>query len=588
MSNSLQPNRTQFNAASVGPRLPSSTSRSSPIITLSKPLFVNGIRPPAPLRTRNRPPSWDYHPSRAVLRHRKVVKQSTSPLVTSCMTYDEECRTFLVARKVFFNRTKWKAPTLMIIRDFFALEDVSGSEIPGIRSHYSPNLSIVFSMSRNSSGRTSSQLSEKYIQDSFHSYLKSSLTQAKAERLLDVDVLASAEGDLMVTGPALCLYFAALRCTTNPPSVPLPRSSKSGGSQAMELSYDNCPPAFVSFLRVWANAVPSIQSLAPEAQHDLARVICGLELLMSETAPIIHGIAADLRAVAIEISQRRSFQDRYASDLQAALDAGVTPETLSPRKASFVPPPVYDATPRTSPNVSPRPSLESITPSLPPRPTHSVPPQSPGFLSPYSPQSSTSSFPPRSPSPSILTQDSPAIEFIRETLYASLADALERQPSLRSLLKRDPSRAYFASVAFAILDVSSTSITRDGSVIGVLGKPLTLAECPRELRPFMTELAAIGAQAKVMEEEDNQTAMRLAERGQDIPLSRVDRVKMMLEEGVGYERGLQEANNGRRSVEGRAVAFANRINALSLGMTKLRAFRERQGDVFKVLAGIGS
>ena len=46
----------------------------------------------------------------------------------------------------------------------------------------------------------SSHLSEKYIQDSFHSYLKSSLTQARAERLLDVDVLASAAGDLMITG----------------------------------------------------------------------------------------------------------------------------------------------------------------------------------------------------------------------------------------------------------------------------------------------------------------------------------------------------------------------------------------------------
>ena len=47
---------------------------------------------------------------------------------------------------------------------------------------------------------TDSQLSEVYIQDCFHSYLRSSLTQAKAEKLLDVDVLASAEGDLMITG----------------------------------------------------------------------------------------------------------------------------------------------------------------------------------------------------------------------------------------------------------------------------------------------------------------------------------------------------------------------------------------------------
>ena len=43
-------------------------------------------------------------------------------------------------------------------------------------------------------------LGEEYVQDAFHSYLKSSLAQAKAERLLDVEVLSSAEGDLMITG----------------------------------------------------------------------------------------------------------------------------------------------------------------------------------------------------------------------------------------------------------------------------------------------------------------------------------------------------------------------------------------------------
>lgn len=44
------------------------------------------------------------------------------------------------------------------------------------------------------------KLSEEYVQDSFHSYLKSSLTHAKVERLLEPEVLASAEGDLMITG----------------------------------------------------------------------------------------------------------------------------------------------------------------------------------------------------------------------------------------------------------------------------------------------------------------------------------------------------------------------------------------------------
>ncbi|KAJ6497063.1 hypothetical protein C8R47DRAFT_1113697 [Mycena vitilis] len=429
------------------------------------------------------------------------------------------------------------------------------------------------------------QLSESYIQDAFHSYLKSSLTQAKAERLLDADILSSAEGDLMITGPALCLYFAALRCTTNPPSVPLPRHTKN--SQPMELSYDNCPEAFVSFLRVWSNTVPAIQALAPEHQHDLARMICNLEPLITPLQPSLNGIAADLRAVAIEISQRRSFQDRYAGDLQAALDSGAIPSSPGSKRAAFVPPPSYDASPASSAPSSPRSSVDSHLQASPQYANHDLPPQSPSYLSP--PGSGMSSgFPPRTPSPKILAQNSPAIEFIRETLYASLADALDEQPSLRSLLKTDPGRAYFASVAFAILDVATTSMTADGAVIGVLGQNLTLAQCPPELRPFMSELAAIGRTARELQEEDDLTAMQCVQHGKPIPATRMDRVRLMLEQGVGYAQGRRDNEEGRRSVEGRAVSFTNRINALSLGMTRLKAFRERQADVFKVLSGIGA
>jgi hypothetical protein len=290
----------------------------------------------------------------------------------------------------------------------------------------------------------------------------------------------------------------------------------------------------------------------------------------------LKGIAADLRAVAIEISQRRSFQDRYASDLQVALDAG----SPNPRRASFVPPPVY----APPPNVSAPPSRDTVT----------VPQPSPGLLSsiPLSPNtSSTPSSQGSRASPSLFRQDSPAIEFIRETLYASLADVLERYSSLRQLLKQDPPKAYFASVAFAILDVSTNSINPDGSIMGILGKRLTLSECPQELRPFMIELSAIGQQARTMDEEDNQIAMKLVQQGRsdDIPLSRLDRVRLMWEKGIGYEHNDDyEGGGGRRSVEGRAVGFANKVNALGLALTRLKPFKERQEYVFKVLGGIGS
>lgn len=435
----------------------------------------------------------------------------------------------------------------------------------------------------------SARLTESYIQDAFHSYLKSSLTQAKAERLIDTELLSSAESDLVVIGPALVLYFAALRCTTNPPSVPLPRTSKQGGAP-VDLSADNCPPQFAQFLSVWANTVPTIQALSPEHQHDLARTICGLSPITEPREPSLNGIAADLRAVAIEISQRRSFQDRYASDLQAAIDAGGSNDLHV--KASFVPPPMYEPSSPSSAGPSPQFTSMNLPPISPRRGFMSMP--EPELLSPpplprrshsrsasqASSRSTDSAY--SSASSSSMFDAAPAIDLIRETLYAAVGDALAEHPSLRTLLARDPTRAYFASVAYAILAVSTTSITPSGSVRGVLGQELTLEECPPPLKPFMMEFAAIGRQAMEMREEDDTAAIQAVSTGKDIPEPRMDRVQTLLEHGIGY----QHDQDRRRSVEGRAVAFANRINALALGMTRLRGFRERQRDVFKVLAGV--
>ncbi|CCL98624.1 uncharacterized protein FIBRA_00626 [Fibroporia radiculosa] len=441
---------------------------------------------------------------------------------------------------------------------------------------------------------SSSTLPEEYVQEAFHSFLKSSLTQAKIEGLLPANVLSSAEGDLMIAGPALCLYFAALRSVTEPPSVPLPRQSKSSRSRdSFSLSEDNCPPSFRSFWRVWSQSVPEIQALIPEHQHDLARIICGLPPISSPINRRVNGIAADIRAVAIEISMRRTFQDRYAGDLQAALDAGSSGRKKF--KASFIPPPVYDAS--QSPVPSPSPSSSTFSP---------IPPS------------------PHSPTPTILAPDSPAIEFIRETLYAALAEVIERRSALRRYLHVDPPRAYFAAVAFAVLDVATSSMTHrqthtkalvdilpsehgeEATIQGVLGKTLTLSQCPPELRPFMAELCSIGQAAREMEEEDSLATVHALEQGEDPPAPRLDRVHEILQGGVGStfsdggshrSRSSRNSTTGHRSpesrrrttsTENRAVAFANRINALALSMTKLRAFRERQELVFKVLAGIGS
>jgi hypothetical protein len=160
------------------------------------------------------------------------------------------------------------------------------------------------------------------------------------------------------------------------------------------------------------------------------------------------------------------------------------------------------------------------------------------------------------------------------------------------MMKSDPPRAYFAAVGFAILDVTKTVVTEDGAIHGVMDQRLTVGMFPRELKPFMKEIVAIGSAVKDCEAEDDADAIEIISKGGVPPEPRIERTKKVLENGVGYNRrrsrGGEDPNSNRLSVRGRAVTLANRINALALGMTRLKAFRDRQNDVFTVLAGLGS
>ena len=335
----------------------------------------------------------------------------------------------------------------------------------------------------------------------------------------------------------------------------------------MRLSRETCPPAFASFVQVWVSAVPTIQALPSQHQHDLARVICNLSPLSQPVHTGINRLAADLRALAIEISQRRSFQERYRKDLQAALDAGEIGRGSRRghgATAHFMPPPVYDEKDSFS--------TGSRTPEPEPEPM------------PETEEPAASSSMPRS---STLAQTDSAITLIRETLFASLADVISCTPSLRHALDTDPPRAYFSSVALAILNVALTALTPDGGVRGVLGRVLTLKDCPEALRPMMQELGGIGQEAQLCVVEDNDDAMWLAAEGRPIPEPRMDRVRRILQSGVGYEESFSAAEDGRRSAEGRAVKFTNRVNRLALTLNSLPAFQSYAKDVFEVLRALG-
>ncbi|KAG8772776.1 hypothetical protein FRC15_002515, partial [Serendipita sp. 397] len=192
------------------------------------------------------------------------------------------------------------------------------------------------------SAASASSLTEAIVIHGFHEFLVNALSQAKLEKLLDEDTLASAETDVMISGPALCLYFGALRSKTDPPSVPIPGTTRS--SAPLILSEQSSPPAFKPLFHLWAKCVAPIQALSSAERHDLARIICDREPISGTPNVALNRIAADLRSVAIEITQRRTFQERYQNDLQQALDAGVTagPSGEKRRIAAFKPPPSYD------------------------------------------------------------------------------------------------------------------------------------------------------------------------------------------------------------------------------------------------------
>ncbi|TFK16943.1 hypothetical protein FA15DRAFT_676443 [Coprinopsis marcescibilis] len=419
------------------------------------------------------------------------------------------------------------------------------------------------------------QLSEAFIQESFHHHLKSSFAQAKLEGLLKGEVLSSAEKEFVITGPALCLYFAALRSNTDPPSVALPLGNTSR-KRKLNLSYHNCPPAFITFMKAWAKTVPPIQRLRPEYQHDLARAICGLEPLAQPTNAEINGYAASLRAVAIEIGQRRSFQDRVAASLEAELDVH-TPYT----------PPTFHLIPSSSrpPSIASCLSSRSSASSIPSWASSMF--EGARRSGSSSAVTSTSSLPiqaPPSPTTTVISELSPT-EMIRETLYTSLEKRSEQLPSLRKLLVIDRTRAYYASMAFSICDVATTETTSDGELRCVGGKRLKLTECTSEARPMLLELTKIGIQAKELDEEDRKEASGVSKEEGRAAVSRKTRVSWMLELGVGGGLNAEIGGDGAVSVDSKCLEFANRVNSLALSLTTLKAFSDTQDRVFNIVTG---
>ncbi|KAH8977924.1 hypothetical protein EDB86DRAFT_2763912, partial [Lactarius hatsudake] len=195
-------------------------------------------------------------------------------------------------------------------------------------------------------------------------------------------------------------------------------------------------------------------------------------------------------------------------------------------------------------------------------------------------------------SPTIAGPTSPAIELICKALYAALADVFASMPHFHEQLTHNPPHAYYSSVALPILAVSARSVATDGEDGGavwlVRGTRLTVGEFLEPLRLSMRGFIVVGVEAAPIEEEDTAVIV-LAQEGRAVPVLRIERAWLVLERGVGYDirEGEERDSGGRWSAEGPAIAFANRVNALALSMTRLPQFRERQAEVFRLLAAVG-
>lgn len=177
---------------------------------------------------------------------------------------------------------------------------------------------------------------------------------------------------------------------------------------------------------------------------------------------------------------------------------------------------------------------------------------------------------------------------IWEMFYGAVADALST-PTLRNVLVKDPSRAYFSAVSLAILSVATDTQMPSESTLRLPGSAIQvcLHSLPSAYRTCMAELGAIGREARKMGEEDDDRAIAYVARGKPLSEPRMARVKKLLERGIGYVDAKGRVRGGSSSGgqgTGRSRLFANRINALSLTIVKLPGFHQRQ-EVFRILQG---
>lgn len=298
---------------------------------------------------------------------------------------------------------------------------------------------------------------------------------------------------MQVAGPSLALFFAALSARGDPPSITSPDAT-------FALTSTNCPAPFANAFRLWQTSVPKIQGFPSDARHDLALLLCDKPAESSPLRLDVARTAADLKGIALEIlqvrrflackaglanklfPQRRTFQDRFQADLQAALDSARPRRSGESQRARthYEPPPMYS---EGEPTEETKRAYGHIASS--------------GHRDSSEENARVAA---------VEQQGLENLSLIRETLYSggfrpgasrtfadpwkrtALADVLVETPSIRQMLSRGPewsAKAFFAATCLAIVEVALSRIDRHGVRAVDLGrtspKVIGLNETPSTL-----------------------------------------------------------------------------------------------------------
>ena len=307
---------------------------------------------------------------------------------------------------------------------------------------------------------------ERDVIEAFHLLARQSLAKARSDGLIDASyVESSTEEELQILGPArepraparkhlrnngidasspdgltclrtwsqVCLFFAGLESITDPASVTVPPTNSS--EREFVLSVTSCPATMLGLFRLWQKAVPILQSLSIDQQADVARLLCDLEPQTSPITTQMVKIAADLSSIAIAIAQRKTYLERYASDLEDLMGRRPpAPPQYTPPQSSLQQ--VYgqdnkeqeEAHPRRRP--LPIPPADELAPST---------------LYRVNSTASTSTQATVMDEPDIPMTDDPELETVRQTFYAVLAEIITDAPRLAIMLREDPARGIYTS-----------------------------------------------------------------------------------------------------------------------------------------------